>query len=118
MKNKFDTQAYAKLTGIRTFQLVQYTTGLLEGEIENWPNNIKDAIYQALEAASEKFELPLTVVYSRADFDVAEEVGQQDRPYVHVIASEIVVADTRYTKVRDEVKSIIADAIAGRKTLH
>lgn len=104
-----------KATGIKTFQMVQYVTGYLEGELGDWPANIQDAVLEALERLAQKVELPLTIIHSRCDIDYADEVGGKDRPFVHIIASEIVAADDRFTKVaKDQIKEAIADMMAGR----
>jgi len=106
-----------KLTGIKTYDLVQYVTGFLEGEIDDWPAAIQDAVYAALEKKSGEVEHPLAIVHSRCDVDYADDDRSQDRFYVHVIASEIVVADSRFIEEeKANMRSLIADIIAGRRT--
>lgn len=114
MTNKVSAAAVQKITGVRTFEIVQYVSGFMPGELEDWPNNIQDRILDALERKSKEVELPLTIVHSRCDVDYGETKAQ-DRYYVHIIASEIVAADSRF--IRDEkekMKELIADMVAGR----
>lgn len=82
-------------TGIRTFEMTVSVTVPLEGRIEDWPAKIQDGIYKALEAKSHEAQLPLAIVFSRCaeDHDVAKDVP--GRYYLHVIASEVVMADER-----------------------
>lgn len=84
-------------TGVKTFELVQYVNGYLEGELKDWPANIQDAVMQALERKAREVELPLTIVGSYCDLDYGETKGQ-DRFFLRIIASEIVVKDTGYEK--------------------
>lgn len=111
-------QTLQKLTGIKTYDMVQYVTGVLEGELNDWPANIQDAVYAALEKKAQEVEHPLAIVHSRCDVDHgAAKDGSEDRLYVHIIASEIVVADSRFIDAEKEVlRNMIADIIAGRRT--
>jgi len=84
----------AKHTGIRTFEIVQYVTGFLEGSMDDWPAQIQDVVYKALERKSHEVELPLAIVHSRCDVD-HDAVDAQHKFYLHIIASEVVVADER-----------------------
>lgn len=79
---------------IKLFDLVVDVDGPLEGELKDWPNNIQDQVYAALERASHKVQLPLTIVASKCDVDYGG-TGQADRFFVHCVASEIVVMDDR-----------------------
>lgn len=82
---------------VRTFEIVQYVTGPLEGKLEDWPASIQDAVYQALERKAEEVELPLMVVDSACGIDYGEaNDGSQDRFFLHILASEIVVRDTGF----------------------
>lgn len=83
--------------GIRTFEIVQYISGPLEGELADWPAKIQDAVYAALELKAAEVELPLAIVASRCDIDHdAEAEGRPNQKFfVHIVASEIVVADER-----------------------
>lgn len=84
-------------TGIRTFEIVQYISGPLEGELSDWPANIQDAVYEALELKSKQEDLPLAIVASRCDIDHdAETEGRPHQKFfLHIVASEIVMADER-----------------------
>lgn len=84
-------------TGVRTFEIVQYVTGYLEGELKDWPAQIQDAVMQALEKKAHEVELPLTIVTSYCDIDYGER-PEDDKPFLRIIASEIVVKDTGYEK--------------------
>ena len=82
-----------KANPIRTFEVKVYVNGYVEGGLADWPANVQDAIYEALEKKSDEVQLPLTVVHSYCDIDHGEAMdGSQDRFFLHVIASEIVVA--------------------------
>ena len=84
-------------TGIRTFELIVPITGPLEGEFSDWPSKIQDGIEAALERKAQEVELPLKMVHARCDIDHDAEV--EGRPhqkfYIHVVASEVVMADER-----------------------
>lgn len=83
--------------GLRQFEIVQHISGPLEGELDDWPANIQDAIFKALEDKSKEVELPLRIVHSYCGIDHDAEV--EGRPhqkfYLHIIASEVVMADER-----------------------
>lgn len=97
-----------KTTQIRTFQVVANVSSFLEGEIQDWPANIQDGILAALERKAQEVELPLTVVASYCDLDYATEEGEEDKPFVVVIASEIVAADSRFVQIKSEVDQAVA----------
>lgn len=79
-----------KTKGIRTFEMIQYVTAPLEGEFDDWPANIQDAIYAAAERKSKDVELPLTIVHTRCDKDIDTEDPNKVF-FIHVILSEIVI---------------------------
>lgn len=83
--------------GIRTFEILQYISAPLEGELADWPANIQDAVYAALERKSKDVELPLAIVASRCDIDHdAEAEGRPHQKFfLHIVASEVVMADER-----------------------
>lgn len=84
-----------KNSAIRTFELVQYTTAPIPCEtMDDLPNNLQDQVYEALERASKKIELPLCIVAVESSIDYGE-TEDEDRPYLRVIASEVVMADER-----------------------
>ncbi len=118
INTKVNPSLIQQATGIKTYEIVQYVSGYLDGDLSTWPANIQDRILEALERKAQDVEHPLTIVHSRCDVDYGE-TSAQDRFYIHVIASEIVVADDRYMQqAKDEIKQVIADIIAGRKTLN
>lgn len=83
--------------GIRTFDLIVYVTGWLDGGIKDWPVQIQDRIWEALERKAHEVELPLTIIESYCDVDYGEAVDRsQDRFFLRCIASEIVVKDARW----------------------
>jgi len=84
-----------KTTSIRTFEIDVPVSAPLEGELTDWPANIQDPIYEAFELLAQKEQLPLAIVHSRCgvDHDVAE--GAPGRFFLHVVASEVVMADER-----------------------
>lgn len=90
-----DGDILAHLPRVRTFEIVQYVTGYVECEkMEDLPNNIQDRIFAALEAKSKEVELPLQIVGVKCEIDVDSE-DETRKFFLHVIASEIVVADIR-----------------------
>lgn len=80
-------------SGIRTFECIIPVNKLLGGELDDWPANLQDGIYQAFENLSKSVQLPLAIVASRAgtDMDLPEEYPH--RFYVHVLVSEIVASN-------------------------
>lgn len=111
------SQIIGQPTAIRTFEIVQYVTGPLEGEFKDWPSNIQDRIMDALDRKSKEVELPLTIVHSYCDIDHGEAMDRsQDRYFLRIIASEIVVGDARMVRdAQAELKEVISDIIAGRR---
>lgn len=79
------TPAPAK-SPVRIFECNQYVTSFLEGGIDDWPAQIQDQLYAAMEAKAKEVQLPLAVVASWCDFDF------DSKPHVRVILSEIVAA--------------------------
>lgn len=82
-------------TGIRTFEIVQYVSGWLEGKLEDWPAQIQDAVAAALETKSNEVELPLSIVFSKCDHDPDLPDDHPRKFWIHIVASEIVMADKR-----------------------
>jgi len=84
-----------KHTGIRTFELVQYISAPIECEtLADLPAQMQDAVLEALERKSKEVELPLALVGIVCDIDYGE-TPEQDRPYLRIVASEVVMADER-----------------------
>lgn len=80
---------------IKTWEAVQFVNAPLEGEFDDWPNSIKDAVYTAVEALAQKHQLPMKLAGARCDEDIDEPMDSPKRFFVHMIVSEIVVADER-----------------------
>lgn len=80
--------------GLRTFEILQYVSGFVEGELKDWPANIQDVVYKALEDKSKEVELPLVVVASKCDHD-PDEPNPNLKFWLHIVASEVVMADQR-----------------------
>ncbi len=101
-----------KTTDIRTFEGAFPISGKLDVPFADWPSNIQDGIWEALDALASKVELPLQVVYAeyRTDPDVPEEAP--GRHYLHVVVSEVVMADER-TIDRNRVIRELPEEIRG-----
>ncbi len=82
-------------TGIRTFEIVQYVSGWLDGEFSDWPAQIQDAVLAALERKSGEVGLPLAIVFSKCDHDVDLPNEHPRKFWLHIVASEVVMADAR-----------------------
>lgn len=91
-------------TNVRTFEIKVAISGWLEGTIADWPSHIQDGIYQALERKAKEVELPLTIVHSACDIAYDDE-GNQTTAFLHVIASEIVARDMRFTDEQAMMKA-------------
>lgn len=70
---------------VRTFDMVQNISGPVEGEINDWPAQMQDTIWFALEQIKKKHQLPSMplIVMSRCDHDIDQGW------YVHVIAQHV-----------------------------
>lgn len=83
-------------TGLRTFEIVQYVDGYIEGTFNDWPANIQDAIFAALEWKSKQVGLPLAIVSSKCDHDPdIDDTAHPRKFWLHIVASEVVMADDR-----------------------
>jgi hypothetical protein len=88
-----DASLIAPPTGIKTWELKQYTTGFCEGGINDWPAQIQDQIFEALERLSDRVQLPVAIVQAYFDIDYGDPAnGVPDKFFVRVIASEIVAS--------------------------
>jgi len=85
----------AKTSQIRTFQIYQSISGYVDGKIDDWPASLQDPIYMALERKAKQVQLPLSIVYSACEIDPDIPEDRPGHFYVHVVASEIVIADER-----------------------
>jgi hypothetical protein len=67
-------------TKYRVAELVANVTARLDGSINDWPANIQDQIYMALERQSHRSRVNFSIIQSYSDVDV------DSGPYVHVVA--------------------------------
>jgi hypothetical protein len=90
-----------RLPELRTFELVAWVSAPMPGTIDDWPANIQDRILAALQTISDREKVPLTIVSCvcevNPDYDDKLPPGEEDNApaFIRVIASEIVVVDTR-----------------------
>lgn len=92
---------------IRTFELIVNVSSLLEGTIDDWPSNIQDGIYEAMERKADEVGLPLAIVHSGCEHDIDEGY------YIRVIISEVVMGDDRV--VGDGSDGFVVNAPSGVK---
>lgn len=81
--------------GIRTWELDVPVSGVLDVPFDDWPANIKETILEAVDALSEREELPLAIVHAKYMTDPDLQPFAPGHHYLHVIVSEIVTADER-----------------------
>jgi len=116
MNNEFDQLPNVP---IRTFELDVKVTGGIEGSLPDWPAEIQDAIWEALEAKAKEVRLPLTIIYSECKFFPGDDglgVNNQDGTacwHIHCIASEIVVRDMRFSS-EEMMKKVYDEIVATR----
>lgn len=103
-------QGSKKTTAIRTFEIVADVSGMLEGDINDWPANIQDVVFAALERKAQAEQLPLIIVASRCAEDPDVPAGTDGHFYLHIIASEVVMADQR-TVSRERIMAELPDDI-------
>lgn len=84
-----------KTTQIRTFELDVPVSGALDVPFEDWPANIQDGIWTALDRLAEREQLPLQIVYAKYMTDPDTPPEAPGHHYLHVVASEVVMADER-----------------------
>ena len=77
---------------VRTLELNVTVSHFLEGSVEDWPSNIQDGVYAALERKAVETALPLVIVKSHCDVDHDKEEGEDGRFFLRVIASEVVMS--------------------------
>lgn len=82
-------------TGIKTFECVVPVSGVLDVPFDDWPANIQDGFYAAAERLSEEHEVPVAIVYAEYKTDIDLPPEAPGYHYLHVILSEVVVADQR-----------------------
>lgn len=114
IQRQADGSFKSTISGIRIFEMIQNVTGYIEGELSDWPAQLQDPIYEAVERKAKEVELPLTIVYSRCHIDYGDaQDGTDDKFYIHVIASEIVVADEREIN-KMAIEKAVRDITKGR----
>lgn len=84
------------LSSIRTWESKVQVTGYLEGTIKDWPAQIQDGIYAAMEVKSQEVELPLALVHSSCECMYNDE-GKVDGYFIYIVLSEIVARDMRFS---------------------
>lgn len=84
-----------RTTQIRTFELDVAISAPLDVPFDDWPANIQDGIWKAMEAIAERERLPLKIVHAAYAKDVDLHEDAPGYHYLHVIASEVVMADER-----------------------
>lgn len=80
---------------VKTFELTVPISGALDVPFEDWPAEIQDGLYAALERLSHQEQLPLAIVHAQYGRDYDLSPNQVGYHYLHVIASEVVAADVR-----------------------
>lgn len=82
-------------TGIRTFEVDVSISGPLDVPFEDWPAKVQDVILAAMERKSAEEQIPLKIVHAKYMVDHDKQKDEPGRHYLHVIASEVVMADAR-----------------------
>jgi len=75
-----------KKQGVRLFDCRVRIDRPMGGGMADWPANLQDAVYAALERKAKDVELPLAIIHSYVDSDF------EGYWFAVVIASEVVVA--------------------------
>lgn len=73
----------------RVFTIEVDVSGPLAGELNDWPANIQEGIYAALDRLAERERVPVAIVYSECERDFAHMDPFKDRWYINVVASEV-----------------------------
>lgn len=74
MEPKQDDLIVVRAKALRVFELRADVTGYLPGELKDWPANIQDQIYAAMERCIKKTRVKgLDVIQSRCGRDVSNE---------------------------------------------
>lgn len=66
---------------MRQFGIVAWLTHRVPDDIREWPANIQDKMYAAIEAKEKELGFKLVILSTRCDFDLAE-----DKWFVHIDA--------------------------------
>jgi len=96
---------------MRQFELTAYVSSSLPGELKDWPANIQDRIYKALEAKSKEAGVPLEITSSRCDIDYGDH-QDGDRYFVSVQAVEMLATSDIMSK--EDMMKFTFDLMAGR----
>jgi hypothetical protein len=80
---------------IRTWEADLPITGAMDVPFEDWPSHIQDAIYGAMDKLSEEHKCPIAITYARYKTDADKDPEQPGHHYLHIILSEVVMADER-----------------------
>ena len=78
--------------GVRVFDMTVGVDAYPGEKIDDWPANIQDGVYAAVEALGNELQIPLAIVDSRADKD-EDDTLPDGRPlfFIHVVISEVVM---------------------------
>lgn len=78
--------------GVRVFDMTVGVDAYPGDKLDDWPANIQDGVYAAVETLADELQIPLAIVDSRADKD-EDETLPDGRPlfYIHVVISEVVM---------------------------
>lgn len=87
---------------IDTYEAVQWMTGPIElgpdATLDDLPNKLQDIVYAALERKADEVQKPLMVVRVLCGRE-PEPVDVHHEWYLHVIASEVIAADSRKIRI-------------------
>mgnify|MGYP003386671967 CR=1 FL=1 len=77
---------------IKTWEVTQDVTAYPGASFAEWPAMVQDKILAAMDRLARRVELPLAVVHSSAGVDHGDAAdGSDDRFFIHVVVSEVVV---------------------------
>lgn len=79
--------------GVRVFDMTVSVSAYPGDKLDDWPANIQDGVYHAVETLGDQLQIPLAIVDSRADMDPDEKQENGDPVFfIHVVISEVVMA--------------------------
>lgn len=99
---------------VKTFELVVPISGVLDVPMDDWPPVIQDGIHEALERLGQQEQLPLAIVHAEYKTDPDIAMDAPGHHYLHVIASEVIAADSRdlspgrlQAEMPDDIKNLL-----------
>lgn len=78
-----DPRAAVPATHVKVAELIANVTHQLDGSIKDWPSNIQDGVYAALERIVKRTDMPYEIVAAYSDTDV------DSGPFIRVIAAAL-----------------------------